>query len=361
MRSVAQSLLARHPALAGVGVGCRWVAWAAVGHPFGLLLFALALGAGLRWWPSAIVGAGAEAVVGLWGVVGLTTGAQSLQLWAQLCRFRRRWPGRFSRAYRSEGHPPVVVSNLYSVPGGLRPVLAAPRLSVMPHAFDHQTIGWHLLPRADHDLMQVALAVGRVGGSDESVGAISLRSLPGGDLALIVRFRRFAVRRSTQASRALGSLVIDEGGGSAIDPWDDQDLLHSLALSDVGGGSNGRDHVVRLGDLPGSGADSVGGRETSASRPPERRLGRVEPAHSNAGRQSIGSGHFVSHLPPSATDQGRRRRSRMRWSFSVVLPANVLVGVAVAASDAGRVGLVAVCVAAVLSILLIVAEGAVHR
>ncbi len=358
MRSVAQSLLARHPLLAGVGVGYRWGLWLAAGHPFGLIVFGLAIVAGLPWWYRMTVWAGTELALGLWGFAGLTTGAESLYLWGHLCRFRRRWPGEFTRAYHGHGWPPVVVGSLYSVPGGLRPAFAAPRLSLMPRAFDHRTVGWRLLPRPDHDITELALAVGRIGGSDDRVGTISLRSLPGGELALIVRFRRLGTGRSSKLPTGLGSLVIDdETGGSAIDPWDDP-VRRPTSPSFASIGAVG-DDVVRLGELADAAANETNGDEplgmiagpSATSAEVSDRVGGGAASHPAIGSDA---GPFVSNLPP-------RSRFPMKWSFSVILPSNVLMAVAVGASDAGPVGVLAVCAAAVISLILIVAEGVADR
>ena len=51
----------------------------------------------------------------------------------------------------------------------------------------------------------------------------------------------------------------------------------------------------------------------------------------------------------------------MKWSFAVILPSNILMAVVVSASDAGRVGVLAVCAATVISLILIVAEGVANR
>jgi len=367
MRSVAQSLLARHPVLAGVGVGCRWLFWLAVGHPIGLMIFSLTIVAGLPWWYRTTVWAGAEAALGLWGFASLTTGAQSLHLWGHTCRFRRRWPGQFARAYRSRRWPPVVVDNHYSVPGGLRPTFAAPRLSIMPRAFDRRTIGWRLLPLADHDIYEMATAIGRVGGSDDRVGAISLRSLPGGDLALIVRFRSPGGGRSSRLSTGLGSLVINATGGSAIDPWDDPVTRPQSATIDIALGSRCGDDVVWLGDLTGRAADSDGnGERLMAATAPGQSDGRsVRADEVFRPRVSQGDhGDFVSNLPSGRARRARRpRRSGfpMKWSFAVILPSNILMAVVVAASDAGRVGVLAICAATMISLILIVAEGVANR
>ena len=362
MRSVAQSLLARHPVLTGVGVGCRWTFWLAAGHPFGLMIFGLAIVAGLPWWYRTTVWAGAEVALGLWGFVGLTTGAQSIYLWGHICRFRRRWPSQFARAYRSHRWPPVVVDNHYSVPGGLRPTFAAPRLSIMPLAFDHRTIGWRLLPLADHDIAETAAAVGRVGGSDDRVSVISLRSLPGGGLALIVRFRSPGTGRSSRLPTGLGSLVIDATGLSAIDPWDDPMIWPPSSGSGSGLDPAFADQIFRLGGLVGQSADGTedDGRTTpGAAQAWSDRSGAMADERFGAGTLSAGRDAFISNVPPGYT--GRRSGFPMKWSFSVVLPSNVLMAVVVGASDAGRVGVLAVCAATVVSLILIIAEGVASR
>ena len=367
MRSVAQSLLARHPVFAGVGVGCRWVLWLAAGHPFGLIVIGLAVIAGLPWWYRALVWVGTEVALGLWGFAGLTTGAQSLYLWGHLCRFRRRWPGEFARAYRSDRWPPVVVDNHYSVPGGLRPMLAAPRLSIMPRALDHQTIGWRMLPLADHDLVELAAAVGRVGGADDRIGSIDLRVIPGGQLALIVGFRFVGTGRSSRLPTGLE--LLEQGGLPEVD-LDLADPLRSVL--DIQGadadlvldtGSN----VATLGGFDGQAID-IGGDDDasvpgSGDSTPDDRSAAVMPGPLDGGRQPIGGGGGSgSSLPPNTrTSEKRRQGFPMKWSFSVILPSNALVAFAVAASDAGRIGILAVCAATAVSIVLIVAEGVASR
>ena len=341
MRSVAQSFLARHPVHAGLGAGGRWILWLVAGHPFGILILGLSVVAGLSWWLRVSLFAGTEAALALWGFAGLTTGAQSLHLWGHQCRFRRRWPGQFAKAYRCPRRPPVVVGIHYSVPGGLRPSFAAPRLSVLPRAFDHRTIGWRLLPFAEHEVAEMAAAVGRVGGSDCRVSAITLRSLPGGELALIVRFRSLGSLSGRRTS-GLGSLVIDETGGSALDPWDDPARRPQVSVAGLGSDSSaGVDDSVSLG----GGVDEA-----------------TAVVHMAAGPlASDGAGDLVSHLPPSRGDRSPREDLPMKWSLSVVLPSSILVAIAVLASDTGGVGTLAVGATTVVSLLLIAAEGLASR
>ena len=118
MRSIVQSFLARHPMITAVGVGFRWVMWLLAGHLFGITAFVLAMLSNVSVLYAVLVWISVEASLALWGLAGLTTGAHSLYLWAQLCRFRRRWPGQFARSYQAHRWPPVVVDNHYSVPGG---------------------------------------------------------------------------------------------------------------------------------------------------------------------------------------------------------------------------------------------------
>ncbi len=366
MRSVAQSLFARHPTAAGVGVGIRWLVWLVAGHPFGLVVLLLAVDAGLWWRHAWLLGAAAELALGLWGYAGPTKGARSIHLWGQLCRFRRRWPAQFSRAYRPHRRPSVVSENHYSVPGGLRPVLAAPRLSVMPRAFDHRTIGWGILPTADHDLGELVVAVERLGSSDDRIGSIRVRRVRTGQLALIVRFRRSGVTRSILLAVGLGSLaedITDEAGPcsmlSPLSPFGSGSAdgdLHDSARSRIGPPDDqkrswprgiGVSPVVSLGSVPGE-AGSDTGFEAWA---PSGQSGRI-----------LQPGGVGSEAPMSL-----RRSSNdgtafpLKWSFSVILPANSLLALVVSTSDSGPIGLVAVVAATVVSVLLIAAEAAAGR
>jgi hypothetical protein len=146
------------------------------------------------------------------------------------------------------------------VPGGLRPVLVAPQLSLIPLAFSYRTIGWILTPRAEHDLVALRAAADRVAAADTRVAEIEIREVREHRLALIVSFER-----SDEGSERARSRIDCDGAGDVLSapppaptspPYRTDRTDRTDRTSWAGGGGDRYDGVipglqrVRLGELP---------------------------------------------------------------------------------------------------------------
>lgn len=388
MRSVIQSLLARHPIFAAGGVGLRWILWLVVGHPFGLAAaIFLAVATDLPLWAQLGFLAAVETALAFWGLAASTTGARSVYLWPQLCRFRRRFPSEFAQAYDTRRAIPVVGRNYYSIPGGLRPVLFAPQLSLLPGAFSYQTVGWTLRPRPQHHVDELAAAVERIAIADDRVARVQLRQVRGQDLALIVHFERPGsgmTGRLTSRLHEIGDLAEGggDGGGNILDdppppptapprPDDPSIPTPSWLLGDIEPGGT----AIYPADIPGLQRFR---RTDIPSRVPALPADPTPvPDYSNLGQPGhlgdyrdpspTGSRHLAAVIAgPWAADEARAApsshrvaptgRAPMRWSFTVIVPANLALGAVVWMTDAGPVAIVALCTGAAISVILIVAE-----
>ncbi|MDH3193664.1 MAG: hypothetical protein OEM40_05010 [Acidimicrobiia bacterium] len=410
MRSLVQSVFARHPVVVAGATGLRWVSWLLAGHPFGPVIAFVAFVVGLPLWYQGLTLVAVEAALALWGFAGYTNGAQALYLWGHLCRFRRRWPGRFARAYDDHRFFPVLAHNYYSVPGGLRPILVAPQLSLLPRAFSYRRVGWILTPRAEHDLPTLRLATERVAAADDRIGNIEIREVRGGRLALIVDFERPGTGRSGRLAVRIGDLADpgDDGGGGLdvlsapppppySPPYRPRESDRSTDRPGVGVGTGigvatGIGETVQIGSGDGITSGIADAVPPVAWPEPERggsayggdipglqrfRLGdvpvRTWRRHAVVGGVVDDSGDVVdgtggsevSRVGLRSSQPGRvrppmierRRGVSLPWSFSVIVPANLLIGVAVLLTDAGPVAVIALCAGAGASIILIIAEG----
>lgn len=406
MRTVFQAILADRPRLVAVGVGLRWLAWLAVGHPFFVLaaVFGLARGFGLV--ESLGLAAIVEVALTLWGVQGLTRGADAVYLWHQVCRFRRRFPATFAKAYQDPRLLALAAGNIYSAPGGLRSVLSTPRLSVVPRAFGYKTVGWVLSPREQHQPNELAAAMERIARSDSRLAGLRVQPTRRG-LALIATFAPPSRGRSglltaqlKDLDGGLGGRPSSNGGGSGRNP--DQPFNTFLNLSDQADDwdayLNAQSEavigpVITGGAGPRPQASTTGYPSTYIHEPRPKSPSQEPPMIIDANDTDIfdsdifdadffdTTDSFDSYDPVDSTQpefpfaasliEGPpvdgpgfidssatwpRTSTPMGWSLFVLAPANVLAGLAVMASDTSRLGIVVLFTMAVMSILLVIAE-----
>ncbi len=171
MRAVSRAVLAGHPLVAFWLVALRWLAWLLVGHPLGLLLFGggLAIGLPVAWLPPAAVAVDDLAVLA--ASRGASSAGRLVWVWSQACRFRRRWPAALADASVRQGRDVSIIfsGNYYSTPDGLRPVLAAPRLSMLPSYAFPASVTWAVRPYGTHSFGELHAQVRRLAAVDPRI------------------------------------------------------------------------------------------------------------------------------------------------------------------------------------------------
>ncbi len=176
MRAVIRAYVADHPILALIFIVVRWSLWAMAGHPMAVGTFGLAVLLG-RSPASALLLAvlfdgGAIVAGSIWS----DSPARTAWIWAQAARFRRRWPAAFTEAYVQPEFDRAAVfpGNYYSAPDGLRPVLVAPRLSLLPRKLSHHDVRWAVRPWSAQSFGDIAAQSGRVANADDRVVSVDL-------------------------------------------------------------------------------------------------------------------------------------------------------------------------------------------
>lgn len=206
MRAVVRAYLAGHPLLTlGLIVG-RWLLWALAGHPVGVAVGLIAVVFD-RSLPSAgLFALMADGILFGAGSVWQAGSARLYWVWVQGARFRRRWPSAFTDAYVQPEFDRAAVfpGNYYSAPDGLRPVLVAPRLSILPRRLTRQDIRWAVRPWSAQSFGDIAAQAGRLGGADDRVVRADL-----------VR-RKHSQRRRWDLVVAFSERTADPGDGRAI-------------------------------------------------------------------------------------------------------------------------------------------------
>lgn len=148
MRALVRAYLAGHPVQALGLIVSRWVLWFAAGHPLGTVVGLTALVAGWGLIPAAMSAALIDQAAFVGGAVWADGPTRRYWAWTQGARFRRRWPSAFTEAYVQPEFDRAAVfpGNYYSAPDGLRPVLVAPRLSLLPRRVGRHDMRWVVRP-----------------------------------------------------------------------------------------------------------------------------------------------------------------------------------------------------------------------
>ncbi len=388
MRTALQAILADRPRLVAVGVALRWLAWLAVGHPIWLITTVFGWARGFSLLGGLALATIVEIVLTAWAAQGLTPGADTFYMWQQASRFRRRFPATFAKAYRDPRLLALAVGNIYSAPGGLRPVLSAPQLSLLPTGFAPKTVGWVLTAREQHEPSELVAAMNRIAQADSRLAWLRVQPTRQGGLALIASFAPPTAGRSGLVNAQLNGMLGGRLDGGQPDsphgsmPWTDPDQPFNSfyhlgdpadpwdAYADAQG-----DNIV--GPLI-TGAPILRPRPPSTKSPSTyiQRITQQSPIDEETQPMIIDTNNPPIHTQPSTTpltslidgppiDGGGfidrtatfpRTRTPMGWSLFVLAPANLLAGLAVMAADVGFVGTTVLFAMALISLLLVAAE-----
>lgn len=373
MRTALQALLADRPRLVVVGVALRWLVWLAIGHPAMVLVAAFALARGFGLLASFAIATLAEFGFSAWGMSQLTRGAKAMCLWQQIARFRRRFPAAFAKAHRDPRLLALAVGNIYSAPGGLRPVLSAPGLGVMPRAFGYETVGWTLLPRPQHRTAELELAMAGIADADRGLVSLRVHRKRDGSLALIARFAQPTRRWTGVLTAHIDDLDGGPGGRPPSTPTAER--ADSPTPDRVGLGPPVRAEepddpfniFLNLAEPEPATPQSPNEEENAMiiETPDQYDAQDIYDVY-NFGDTTVPQTSFSPSLiqgpaveAPSFIDRTSslpKTKVPLGWSLFVIAPANVIAGLAVITADAGRVGTVALFAMAAVSLLLVSAE-----
>ncbi len=383
MRTALQAILADRPRWVAGGVALRWLVWLAVGHPIWLItaIFGWARGFGLLG--GLVLATIVESVLTAWAAQGLTPGADTFYMWQQASRFRRRFPATFAKAYRDPRLLALAVGNIYSAPGGLRPVLSAPQLSLIPTGFGPKTVGWVLTAREQHEPKELAAAMHRIAQADSKLAWVRIQPTRQPGMALIVSFAPPTAERSGLVNAQLNDLLGGRYDGGQPDghtgpmPWSDPDqpfnsFFHMTDPTDPSArwdtySSPRGDNVVgsltskrrarrtrpRTTDFPATFIHDITQRSPIDEETPPMIIDNPPPTTSVT---SLIDGPVDGPMFRSRTSAGPMTRTPMGWSLFVLAPANLLAGLAVMASDAGFVGTTVLFSMTIISLLLVIVE-----
>lgn len=230
MRWIARGWLAAHPAVSTGLILVRWLAWLLAGHPIATSILALTLAFGLPA-PWLLFALCADGVVG--ATVGELGPARfgSLWHWQRACRFHRRWPsiateiGVAVDAYL----PAVLPGESIVAPHGYRPVLAAPRLSLVPVYADGSEVAWTVRPAAARSFEGLGELVAQIPAVDRRISSAGLEHASDGSgrwlLVVIFAGAKLAIRD-------VNADLIDQPDRSNTVPGVDQVLTDNDVIND---------------------------------------------------------------------------------------------------------------------------------